>query len=98
MPNNACSLDVMVVFFSCLSHSFCCHVVCFDEQWAFVVWYDFDTNRIVPCFRLDTLADEVWIGRLRCRCLVKVLDVGCVGQEKNVLTVRQLAHYFNHKC
>ena len=72
--------------------------MCFDEQWTLVVWYDFDTNRIVPCFRLDTLADEVWIGRLRCRCLVKVLDVGCVGQEKNVLTVRQLAHYFNHKC
>ena len=61
---------VMIILLSCLCHSFRCHIMSLYEQWTLVVLYDFDTYRVVLHLCLNTLGNEVWVGRLRCWCLV----------------------------
>ena len=81
----------------CLSHCFRSPIVGFYQQWAFVVLHNLDPDRVVPFLFLDALNDQVWIGRFSRWSLVKVLNIGSVGQEENVGTFRDFLHYLHHE-
>ena len=48
----------------CLCHGFRSHVMGFYQQWALVILYDFDSDRVVPFLFLDALNNQVRVSRL----------------------------------
>ena len=50
-------------------------IVGFYQQWAFVVLHNLDSDWVVPFLFLDALNNQVWICRLWCWSLVKVLNL-----------------------
>ena len=81
----------------CLSHCFRSPIVGFYQQWTLVILHNLDPDRVVPFLFLDALNDQVWIGRFSRWSLVKVLNIGGIGQEENVGTFRYFLHYFHHE-
>ena len=71
----------------CLSH--CCRspIVGFYQQWALVILHNLDSNRVVPFLFRDALNDQVRIGWFSRWSLVKVLNIGSVGQEEQYVEV-----------
>lgn len=82
---------------SCSGHGFRGHVVRFHEQWTFVVFHDFDANGFVFRLVFDALPYQVGIGGF-CRWrFVEVLNVGGVGEEKDVGIFRKFLHRLAHQ-
>ena len=65
-----------------LSHSFRSPIMGFYQQWALVILHNLDPDRVVPFLFFDALNDQVRIGRFSRWSLVKVLNIGSVGQEE----------------
>ena len=55
------SFVFLMKLLSCLSHCFRSPIVCFYQQWAFVILYYLDSDRIVSFLFLDALNYQVWI-------------------------------------
>ena len=66
----------------CLSHCFRSPIMGLYQQWTFVILHNLDSDRVVSFLFLDALNDQVWIGRFSRWSLVKVLNIGSVGQEE----------------
>ena len=99
MPGNASkhSFVFLMKLLSCLSRCFCSPIVGFYQQWAFMILHNFDSDKVVPFLFLDALNNQVRIGRFNRWSLVKVLNIGSVGQEENVGTIRYFLHYLHHE-
>ena len=91
------SFVFLIKLHPCLSHCFRSPIVGFYQQWAFVILHNLDPDRVVPFLFLDALNDQVRIGRFSRWSLVKVLNIGSVGQEENVGTFRYFLHYLHHE-
>ena len=81
------SFVFLMKLLSCLSHCFRSPIVGFYQQWAFVILHNLDPDRVVPFLFLDALNDQVRIGRFSRWSLVKVLNIGSVGQEEQYVEV-----------